>query len=123
MNKNSSVLIISPDGYYREELFNYLLASGYKEIQIADSIKNALPIVKEKHFSSVLIDISKEDLESLDYVYEAQKIAPNSKLILLIESQYQDLIDNKNRDKMNFEYVIKQFMLSNLLEILREKDN
>jgi len=120
MKKNKRILIV----YYRDtdfvdELTNYLLTGGYRNIESVNSYKDGLRRMKQNHFDIVLMDIFAPDMEGFKYAREIRRLRPETEILLIIEPDHQELVNKELLREARFKCVIKPFIKQNLLESIQ----
>lgn len=116
---NTRILIVDRDIDFVNELTNYLLAAGYRNILSVTKYNDALTVLKQDHFDIVLMEIFAPDLEGLNYAYEIKSLKPETKTFLMIEPEHQELINGKIKEKDKFDCLMKSTITQNLLGHLR----
>lgn len=119
MKKDKRILIVDRDTDFVNELTNYLLTAGYRNIESLDSYASALRRIKQNHFDIVLMDIFTSNMEGLDYAQKIKHLKPETKIFLMIEPEHQKLVDKELLRKAKFKCVLKPFIKQNLLESIQ----
>jgi DNA-binding NarL/FixJ family response regulator len=108
------ILIIGElDPYFRERLRNFLLAAGYREVEAALTVREALAKLRGKSYRCVLIGVSRPRSVERRMASVVQRRQPEARLVFLISAD--DVAFFKNN---SFAYVIKERAFSTLLELL-----
>jgi DNA-binding NarL/FixJ family response regulator len=108
------ILIFDHDDVLREALRNFLLAAGYVDVEVAATTEETFGKLKAASFHLVFFAIT-PFLSGRELLREAQRLAPDAKIFPLIDADDQQLIDNDD-----FDYVIKESVLSNVLGLVSE---
>jgi len=119
MKKNTRILVVDRDTDFVNELTNFLLASGYRNILSVSNYNDALTVLKQNHFGIVLMEIYAPDLKGLDYAWEIKRLKPKTKTFLMIEPEHQELINRRVEENLEFDCLMKSTITQNLLEHLR----
>jgi DNA-binding NarL/FixJ family response regulator len=108
------ILIIGElDPYFRERLRNFLLAAGYREVEAALTVREALAKLRGKSYQCVLVGISSSHFNEKRLARVIQRRQPGAKLVFLVSAD--DAVYFKNN---SFVYVIRERAFSTLLELL-----
>lgn len=114
MNPLPAILIICErDALFREALRNFLLAAGYAEVDVAATVREALAKLRHECFGHVLIGVSRPPSHERRLAAIARRRQPEAKILFLVSAQDQPFI----RDA-SCEYVIKEYVFSNLLGLM-----
>jgi DNA-binding NarL/FixJ family response regulator len=107
------ILIIGePDPYFRERLRNFLLAAGYREVEAALTVREALAKLRGNNYQCVLIGVSRS--HSVRRVTSVvQRRQPGAKVVFLVSADDAAYFKNNS-----FAYVIKERAFATLLELL-----
>lgn len=119
MEKNKGILIIDKDTDFVNELTNYLLAGGFKNIESTESIGKALTRLKESCFDIVLIDVFSPGMKGINYIQEIKCLNPEIKAFLMIEPEHQERIDEKLLKKAKFKCVIKSLIKQSIFKSIQ----
>lgn len=119
MGENKRILIVDRDTYFVNELINYLLAGGYRNIESVNSYRDAFAKLKQNHFDIVLMEIFAPGMKGFEYVQEIKNLSPEITMFLMIESDYQPKINGKIKKKVKFDCLVKSTITQNLLGQLR----
>ncbi|MGH8602951.1 MAG: response regulator [Gammaproteobacteria bacterium] len=114
MNPLPAILIICErDPLFREALRNFLLAAGYVNVEVAATMRDALIMLCCECYGHILIDVSTPFSHGRRLAAIARKRQPEAKILCLVSAQDQPFA----RDA-SCEYVIKEYVFSNLLELM-----
>ncbi len=116
MGPSVSILLFDHDTLFREAVRNFLLAAGYPHVDVAPSAPEALVKLHSERYRHVLIGLSRPLSEGQELAAEAQRLQPDAKIFPLIHAEDQPFLHNDA-----FEYLIKESIFANLLEVLEEK--
>lgn len=119
MRKDKRILIVDRDTDFVDELTNYLLAGGCRNIESANSYKDGLRRMKKNHFDIVLMDIFAPDMEGFKYAREIRRFKPETEILLIIEPDHQELVNKELLWEARFKCVLKPFIKQNLLESIQ----
>lgn len=119
VEKDKHILIVDRDTSFADELTNFLLAAGYRNIESLDNYKGALVRVKQNSFDVVLMDIFNPEMKGLEYAEKIRFLKPKIKIFLLIEPEHHALINNELLREFKFKCVFKFLIKENLLELFR----
>src|SRR5262245_64511599 len=107
MVKRQSVLIIEPNGEFREEIFNFLLSAGFEKVTATDSVAGALDKLRESAYDVILKAAGKPLASALQFSTALVKLSPGTKIIHMIESADQQLWDQIAARSNEIRFVIK----------------
>ncbi|MGH9962285.1 MAG: hypothetical protein ACREBC_35040, partial [Pyrinomonadaceae bacterium] len=107
------ILICDGDAYFREELRNFLLAAGYPDVEFAATVRDAIAKVRGKRYSHILIGLSQPFSCERRWAAVIRRRQPGAKILFLVNAADQPSIR-----AASCEHVIKEYMFSNLLELL-----
>jgi len=79
---DKSLIIVDDDNPFRERLSRAMEKKGYIVSQ-AESVKNAINVVRTKKPSFAVVDLRLGDGNGLEVVKEIQKLSANSKIVML----------------------------------------
>jgi DNA-binding NarL/FixJ family response regulator len=113
MSPLSAILICDRDTLFRESLRNFLLAEGYSEVKVTATVREALARLRHECFGCVLIGMSRPFSIGKRLATVAQRRQPQIKILFLVSAKDQPWIQDAS-----FEYVIKEYVFSNLLELM-----
>ena len=113
MNLFPAILVSDRDTAFREALRNFLLAAGYPQVEVAATIRASLAQLRREHFGYVLIGVSRPHLSRRRLAAVAQRRQPEAKIFFLVAAKDQPFIKDAA-----FETVIKEYVYSNLLELM-----
>ena len=113
MNPSSAILVYDRDALFREALRNFLLAAGYAEVVIAATVREALAKLRCESYGHILIGISAPLSRGRRLATIARRRQPEAKILFFVSAQDQPFA----RDAA-FEYVIKEYVFSNLLGLM-----
>ena len=113
MNALVAILICDGDAYFREELRNFLLAAGYPDVEFAATVRDAIAKLRENGYKYVLIGVSQPFSSERRWAAVIPRRQPDAKIVFLVSAADQPSIR-----ATSCEHVIKEYMFSNLLELL-----
>lgn len=111
--KLPSILVYDRYTMFREGLRNFLLSSGYTQVEVVTTIRGALTKLRNEHFGYVLIGISPPFLAGQRLAMVVHRRQPEAKIFFLVNAKDQPFLKNAK-----FETIIKDYMYSNLLELM-----
>ena len=111
--KLPSILVYDRYTVFREGLRNFLLSSGYTQVEVVATIREALTKLCNQRYGYVLIGISPPLLTGQRLAIVAQRRQPEAKIFFLVAAKDQPFIKDAK-----FETVIKEYVYSNLLELM-----
>lgn len=120
MEKDNRILLVDRDTDFINELTNYLLAAGYKNIESIDNCASALTKLKLNHFDIVIMDIFAPDMKGLEYVRKIRKLKPEIKTFLMIKPEHKEIINKELLREAKLKCVLKPFIKQNLLNSIKE---
>ncbi len=113
VNALVAILICDGDAYFREELQNFLLAAGYRDIEFAATVRDAIAKLREKRYKYVLIGASQPFSCERRWAAVIRRRQPGAKILFLVSAADQPSIRATSS-----EHVIKEYMFSNLSDLL-----
>lgn len=113
MNPLPAILVSDRDTAFREALRNFLLAAGYTQVEVAASVKEALSRLRRERYRHVLIGVSRPFSLGRRLATIAQRRQPEARIFFLVGAKDQPFIKDAS-----FETVIKEYVYSNLLELM-----
>jgi DNA-binding NarL/FixJ family response regulator len=113
MSPLPAILVCEPDILFREALRNFLLAAGYSQIEVAVTVREALAKLRRERYGVVLIGVSRPFSRGQRLAVIAQQRQLGAKILFLVSAKDQPWIQDAS-----FEYVIKEYIFSNLLELM-----
>lgn len=116
--ERESILIVDSDAQFREGLYNFLLAAGYKEVDAAKTFDTALEKIKESGYDVVVSDAGSRFREGMSFAELVLKQNPEMKLILMIKLEDQQEWEEK-AGATGFRILIKPTFPRNLLYLLQ----
>ena len=117
MGKYKKILIVGKNKNFINELTNYLLTAGFRNIESLNNFNNALVRFKNDCFDFVLMDVSSSKMREIYYAYEIRSLKPKTKIFLMIDPEHQKQISEKILKKAKFNCVLKFFVKDNILEL------
>lgn len=112
-DKLPSILVCDRYIVFREGLKNFLLASGYTQVDVVETMRAALTKLHHEKYGYVLIGLSPPFLAGQRLARVAQRRQPEAKIFYLVSAQDQPYIKDTS-----FESVIKEYVCSNLSGLL-----
>jgi two-component SAPR family response regulator len=119
MTENTRILVVDRDADFVNELTNFLLASGYRNILSVSNYNDALTVLKQNYFDIILMEIYAPDLKGLDYAREIKRLKPKTKTFLMIGLEYQELINRNVEGDLEFDCLMKSNITQDLLKHLK----
>lgn len=113
MSPLPAILVCDRDTAFREALRNFFLAAGYLQVEVAATIRAALVKLRREHYGYVLIGFPRPFLKGRRLAAVAQRRQPEAKIFFLVGARDQPFIN-----EASFEIVIKEYVYSNLLELM-----
>lgn len=113
MNRLNAILICDRDPLFREGLRNFLLAAGYREIEIAVTVREALKRLRGECYGHVLIGAAPACSRGQRLASIALRRQPEAKIVLLVSGD-----DRPPMKGASFEVVIKEHVFGNLLGLM-----
>jgi len=114
MNPLPAVLIICErDILLREALRNFILASGYFEVEVSATVREALTRLRYKCYGHVLIGVSRPFLRGRRLAAVAHRRQADARIFFLVSAEDQPFFKDPS-----FECVIKEYVFSTLLELM-----
>lgn len=114
MSPLSAILIICDrDTVFREGLHNFLLAAGYREIEIAVTVGEALKRLRRECYGHVLIGAAPAGSRGQRLASIARRRQPEAKIVLLVSDD-----DRPSMKDTSFEVVTKEHVFANLLGLM-----
>ena len=111
-----SVLVFDLNRLYREEMRNFLLAAGFKEVDVAATETETIAMLHRKSYRYVLIGLSRPLSRGLALAADAERLQQGARILGLIEAKDQPLLDNGS-----VEFIIKESALPILLELMAQE--
>jgi len=115
-----SILIIEPNEQFREEIFNFLLSAGYKEIAATDNLASALDKIRGSAYDIVVADASKPLTVGMQFAADLAGIGLNTRIIFMINAEDQQSWDQIATRSDKIRFLIKTDFARNLLYLLEE---
>ena len=119
MAENTRILVVDRDTDFLNELANFLLASGYRNILLVSNYNDALTVLKQNYFDIILMEIYAPDLKGLDYAREIKRLKPKTKTFLMIGPEHQELINRNVEEDLEFDCLMKSTITQDLLGHLK----
>jgi DNA-binding NtrC family response regulator len=119
MKKDERILIVDGDRDFANELTNYLLAEGYRNVESLDDYPNALIRMRQNRFDIVLMDVFAPRMKGFEYVQEIKHIKPEIRAFLMIEPGQQHVVNGKTRGDIGFDCLMKSTITQDLVKHLR----
>jgi len=119
VERDERILIVDRDRDFANELTNYLLAAGYRNIESMDDYPKALIRMRQNQFDIVLMDVFAPEMKGLEYLQEIRRLKPEIKTFLMIEPGHQPVVNGKIKEEVKFDCVVKSTITQNLLGHLR----
>ena len=119
MKKDERILIVDADRDFANELTNYLLAEGYRNVESLDDYRNALIRMRQNPFDVVLMDVFAPEMKGFEYVQEIKHIKPEIRTFLMMEPEHQPVVNGKTRGDVEFDFLMKSTITQDLVRHLR----
>ncbi|MGH2397672.1 MAG: hypothetical protein ACREXX_16225 [Gammaproteobacteria bacterium] len=113
MNAPVAILAYDSDAYFREELRNLLLAAGHSDVELVATVRDALAKLRERCYHYVLIGVSPPFSCQRRWAVVIGRRQPGARILFLVSAADQPSIR-----ATSFDHVIKEYIFSNLLELL-----
>ena len=119
MDKDKRILIVARDTDFLNELANFLLADGYRNVKLASSYSDVLSMIKRIRFDVILMDIFAPALKGMNYAQEIKRMIPETRVFLMIEPEHQKQIKGEvlNKVKCLLKPFVKQYLLTSISEL------
>src|SRR5574341_968383 len=114
------ILIVEPNEQLREEIFNFLLSSGYENTEATDSLAAALDKIRQSAYEVVVAGAGEPFTGGLKFATDLAQSSPETKIILLIEAKDQQSWDQIAAQSVGVRFLIKTDFARNLLYLLEE---
>jgi len=111
------ILIVDPETNSREELHNFLLSAGYRHVDSAKGLEEALQKVEESDYYVVVLNAVSHLEAGIRSADNITLLSPKTKVILLVGPEDRPV----SRDKYRGQFLIKATFSRDLLYLL-EKD-
>jgi len=118
MKKYEQILILGRDIYFINELNNFLLAAGYRNIELLESYKSGLMKLKQNSIDIVMMDIFSPEMKEIKYAQKIRFLKPKIEIFLMIEPEHHELISEELLREAKFKCVFKPLIKENLLDSL-----
>jgi len=115
-----SILIIEPNRHLREEVFNFLLSAGYKEVATADSLPAALDKIRQSAYDVTVADVGEPLTAGIQFATDLARVSPNTRIIFMIDAEDQQSWDQIAAQPVEVRFLIKTDFARNLLYLLEE---
>ncbi len=117
---HQSILIIEPNRQLREEIVNFLLSAGYKEVAAADSLTAALDKIRQSAYDVAVADASEPFNAGPQFATDLARFSPNTRIIFLVNAEDQQSWDQIAAQPVEVRFLIKTDFARNLLYLLEE---
>ena len=107
------LIICDRDTLFGEALRNFLLAAGYPDVEIAATARDALAKLRRECYGHIFIGVSQPVSRGRRLAAIAQRRQPEAKILLFVSGDDQPSVKDAS-----FEYVIKEYVFSNLLGLI-----
>jgi len=114
------ILIIEPNEQLREETINFLLSAGYENAEATDTFAVALDKIRQSAYEVVVADAGEPLTAGLQFAIDLARLSPNTKIILMIEAEDQQLWDQIAAQLVGVRFLIKTDFARNLFYLLEE---
>lgn len=113
MNPSPAILVCDRDSVFREALRNFLLAAGHSQVEMAATVREALASLRRRTYSYVLIGVCRPFSCGRRLAVIVRRRQREATIFFLVSAQDQPFITDVSCD-----YVIKEYVFSNLLELM-----
>jgi len=113
------ILIVDSDDQFREGLYNFLLAAGYKDLNATKTFQKAIEKVKKSAYDAVISEAGSRSMEVLSFVEEMATANPEAKLILMLKVEDHERWKEK-AGLTGIQFLLKPTFPQNLLYLLQE---
>ena len=107
------ILIVCDDLPFREALRNFLLAAGYSDVEVVETVRKAVMELRCESYRRILVCLSRPLASQERLARVAQERQPGAKALLFISADDVPFIKDTS-----FVYVIKERAFSTLLQLL-----
>lgn len=111
MNREDCILMVDEDRLFLTGMRNELLLRGFKHIQTADSVREALQKAKCTKFNVVLIDLFMSQPAGLEVAEQIEKYNHETQIILLLKEEFQPLFTGEFRFQISLKRDLLPFLL------------
>jgi DNA-binding NtrC family response regulator len=112
------ILVVDPDALFREELYNFLLAAGYRNVDSAEDVTGALERMQESEYSMVFLAADPYMPVALRCAERITRINPKTSVILLVGPE--DRAEATSHLAERVQFLVKATFTRNLLYLLDE---
>jgi CheY-like chemotaxis protein len=119
--KHQSILIAEPNVQFREELYNFLLADGYKHVMATDSLITVFEHICYAAFDVILTDAGEPSDSGLQVAKNLATLSPTTKIILMINVKGQQAWDQLAAQAVGMHFLIKSTFARNLFYLLEDR--
>lgn len=113
MNREDRFLMVDEDRLFLTGMRNELLLRGFKHIQTAESIREALHKAERTKFNVVLIDLFMSKPSGLKLAEQIEKYHHDTEIILLLKEEFQPLFTGEYRFQIALKKELLPFLLQN----------
>lgn len=115
--KDVSILLVDPNNDSREDIYNFLLTSGFDKVQQVDNITEAFYKATTNFFDIILVDLFMPEKSGLHLARQIQKQTKRTKIILLVDGKYQPILNGAGA-KIRLPSILKSFVTRDLVGLL-----
>jgi len=115
----NSILLVGSDALFRGELYNFLLAAGYRDLESVEEIGMALTKLVEFRYRLVILDSGGSLSAGLRCAVSIVETSPGTRVILFGSPELESR-PTVQRGKP-IEFLLKATFPTNLLQLLDEK--
>jgi DNA-binding NtrC family response regulator len=116
--KQRSVLIVEPDVQLREELYNFLLADGYKQVTATESLAAVLESIRHAAYDIILAAAAAPEAGGLQVAQDIAALSPTTTTILMINAEDPDAWQPFARQGTGVHFLIKKTFAHDVLYLL-----
>jgi two-component system, NtrC family, response regulator len=128
ITKQKKILVVDDLPDWRKTLGGLLTDSGYK-VEVADSFKTAIDLLKKKTFDLALLDVRLDETDEtntggLDLAAKIKSFWPSTKIIIITGYQTQEILDRSLKTNNKGEKLVADFIpKTNTEELIKIIDN
>jgi CheY-like chemotaxis protein len=116
------ILIVEPNGQLREEIVNFLLSAGYKEVAAVASSPAALDKIRQSAYDFVVADAGQPMTDCLQFATDLATFSPRTRIIFMLGAEDPQSLDRTSMPPLDIRFLIKYSYERNLLYLLEENE-